>query len=88
VQAISRHDDLRELHLRFVAERRRQGLARLTAAAASGELPAATDVTLLMDQLTGAVFYRTFVSGAGLDDDALRTVVTTTIGGHRVQQGP
>ncbi len=55
---------------------------------ASGELAAGTDVTLLMDQLTGAVFYRTFVSGTGLDDDDLRTVVTTTIDGHRVQRCP
>jgi AcrR family transcriptional regulator len=87
VQAISRHEDLRELHLQFLAERRRQGLARLTAAVGSGELPEGTDLHLLLDQVVGTVFYRTFVSGGALDDADIRVMVTATIDGHRVQQG-
>lgn len=87
VQAAARHTELRALHHRFVAERRRRGLARLEAAVEQGELPAGTDVELLVDQLGAVVFYRAFVSGGDTDDATLRSLVELTVEGHRVRGG-
>ncbi len=83
VDAAARHPDLRELHRRFIAERRRSGLQRLTAAVDSGDLPDGTDAELLMDQLGGPVFYRSFVSGGDLSDATLRLLVARTLDGYR-----
>ena len=82
VQAAARHRELRDLHHRVVAQRRERGLVRLRAAVAGGELPASADVELLMDQLAGPVFYRSFVSGGELDDAALRRLVAAALTGH------
>ncbi len=83
VVAASRHPELRELHRRALVERRRAGIRRIEEAIDNGELAADSDASLLMDQLGGVVFYRSFVSGADLSDETLRELVTRTMEGNR-----
>jgi AcrR family transcriptional regulator len=83
IEASARHPELREVQRTAVAERRRAGMERLAAAVEHGELPAATDIELLMDQLSGAVFYRSFVTGADLSDATLRRLVASVLAGQR-----
>jgi len=75
VDAASRHPEFAAAHQEFIAERRRGGLERLAAAIQDGDLPADTDVQLLMDSVSAPIFYRTYVSGASLDDDVLRELI-------------
>lgn len=79
IEAAARHPELREVQRQAIAERRRAGLARLAAAVGEGDLPDPTDIELLMDQLSGAVFYRSFVTGADLSDAVLRSLVVSVV---------
>jgi AcrR family transcriptional regulator len=81
VDASARHPEFAAAHHRFLAERRRDGLERIRLAISCGELPATTDPELVLDLVGATVFYRTFVTGAPLDDDTLREAVHLALAG-------
>jgi AcrR family transcriptional regulator len=69
-----------ELYHRFVDERRELGRVVLQRAKARGELRDGLDVELLIDMVSGVIFYRRLVSGASIDP-ADGTVVADMICG-------
>ena len=83
VAAAARHEGLRRIHRRFIAERRSSGIARLRSAVDSGELAGSADAEMMMDQLTGVVFQRSFISGGDLSDSVLDRLVRSVLAGHR-----
>ena len=83
LEAGSRHPEFASAHREYITERRRGGLERVAAAITDGDLPDDTDVQLFMDMAVGAIFYRSFVSGAALDDDTLHELVRQTLRAHR-----
>lgn len=86
VDAASRHPEFAAAHHEFIAERRRGGLGRLRRAIDAGELPPDTDEHLLMDMVSAPIFYRTYVSGAPLDDDTLRELIARALRAHGVAE--
>lgn len=83
LDAAARHPQLAAAHREYITERRRGGLERLRAAISQHELPVGTDVDLFMDMVGGTVFYRSYVSGATLDDETLRELIRRTLHAHR-----
>ena len=83
VAAAARHEGLRRIHRRFIAERRSSGITRLRSAVDSGELAGSADAEMMMDQLTGVVFQRSFISGGDLSDSVLDRLVRSVLAGHR-----
>ncbi len=67
---VERDDDLlASFRENFLAERRRHGHELLGRAIARGDLPADTDVDLVMDIWAGTIFYRGFITGAPFEAD-------------------
>jgi AcrR family transcriptional regulator len=83
IAANAQHPELAAAHRALVARRREPVFGVVQRAIDNGELPAATDVAVLVDQVTGPIFYRVFVSGLSVDDDVLTLLVTQAIAGAR-----
>ena len=81
VDASQRHPEFAAAHHRFLEERRRAGTERIRLAIREGELPADVDPDLVLDLVVATIFYRTFVTGAPLDDEVLREVVRLALTG-------
>jgi AcrR family transcriptional regulator len=70
-------------HRRLVALRRQPALAAVRRGVERGELDVDTDPDLLVDLVSGPVFYRHFLSGGPLDDAVLRELVRCAVGTFR-----
>ncbi|MHB1138429.1 MAG: TetR/AcrR family transcriptional regulator [Microthrixaceae bacterium] len=81
VDASLRHPEFAAAHRRFLDERRRHGTDRIRVAIREGELDERVDPDVLLDLVVATVFYRTFVTGAPLDDTILREVVRLAVAG-------
>jgi AcrR family transcriptional regulator len=79
IAARPRDRELAAAHSAFVAERRASSTAVLRRAIDRGELPAATDVELLVDLVVAPLFYRVLVVGARIPDRYLERLVDTTL---------
>jgi AcrR family transcriptional regulator len=73
--------DLAVLYRHFVDERRGFGRLILGRAQARGELRDNVDVELLIDMVSGVVFFRRLVSGAVIDPEAGKLVADMICGG-------
>ncbi|GAA5190495.1 TetR/AcrR family transcriptional regulator [Rugosimonospora acidiphila] len=82
----ARHDDLGAF-LRELWARRRQATGELIERGiAGGQLPAGTDPALLIDALTGPLYYRTLITGEPITDEyvaALTDAALAGAGSHR-----
>lgn len=67
MDAAQRDPDFADLHAAETRRRHAPVLAVLTRGLGRGELPAGTDLDVLVDQLAGPVLHRRFVSGLPLD---------------------
>lgn len=83
LSAAARFPEFAEAHHAFLGERRAPILATVTGAVARGELRADTDPELLIDLVTGPIFYRAFNSGGTLTDDDLVAIVTHALASFR-----
>jgi len=88
LDAAARHDDLRVIHRRFMAERRSSGLRRIGAAIDDGELPGDADSEMMLDQLSATVFFRSFVWKGDLGEEELRRLVARVLAGAMVHSRP
>jgi AcrR family transcriptional regulator len=67
------------LHAGFVTERRRPIVARIQQAVADGDLAPSTDVELLTDLLSGAIFYRRLLRHASTSDAEVHRLVDAVL---------
>jgi AcrR family transcriptional regulator len=67
------------LHTRFVHDRRQPIVERLRAAAAEGAIAADADPELLVDLLSGPIFYRQLLRRTPTSDDDVRAVVAAVL---------
>lgn len=67
------------LHAEFVRDRREPIVERLEAAVAEGELRADTDVDLLVDLLSGPLFYRQLMRRQRTSDERVVSMVTAAL---------
>lgn len=81
--AAARFPEFADAHHRFIADRRAPMLATVERAIERGELRADTDPALLMDLVTGPIFYRAFNTGGTLTDDDLDALVTHALAAFR-----
>lgn len=79
LDAAERDAELAEHRHAFVRARRRPLLCALQAGIARGELPPTADCELLADLLTGALFYRRYVSRTPTDEHAVVAVVDAVL---------
>jgi hypothetical protein len=80
VDAAERDPDLSRLSARIAEERRRPFRHVLSEAVARGELPATTEIDLVIDLLTGPAFYRRFIAHRRLPENFASTVVDHVLG--------
>jgi AcrR family transcriptional regulator len=78
---------LSELHAEFVRSRRRPIEARLEQAVADGELAADADVELLVDLLSGSLFYRRLLRREPTSDEDVAATVAAVLAGARPRGG-
>jgi AcrR family transcriptional regulator len=79
--------EMGELYRHFVDERRQMARTLLKRAKARGELRDGVDVELLIDMVSGVIFYRRLVSGAVIDPAAGVVVADMICEGVEVQPG-
>jgi hypothetical protein len=72
---------LSSLHTEFVRSRRQPIIERLRVSVAQGQLVADTDPELMVDLLSGAVFYRQLLRREPTSDDDVRAIVATVLAG-------
>jgi AcrR family transcriptional regulator len=73
--------EMRDLVARLFEERRALALGMLHRGTARGELPADTDLDLLLDLLAGPVFVRVLFTQMPVDEATVERVVDTVLGG-------
>ena len=78
--AAAHHEEFTELHRRFVRHKRQPSLGAVRRGVERGELEAGADPELVVDLLVGPLFYRLFVSRAGVDEGWVETVVDRVLG--------
>jgi AcrR family transcriptional regulator len=71
------------LHTRFVHDRRRPIVERLRVAAAEGQIAADADPELLVDLLSGPIFYRRLLRRRRTTDEDVRAIVSAVLAGVR-----
>lgn len=81
--ASARFPEFAEAHHRFIADRRAPMLATVTRAIERGDLRPDTDPLLLIDLITGPIFYRAFNTGGTLTDADLEALVAHAIASFR-----
>jgi AcrR family transcriptional regulator len=69
------------IRLEHVGRRRKAMVELVERAVARGDLAPGVDVDLLVDMITGTVFYRVFHKPGPLDDDALADIVDVAMAG-------
>jgi AcrR family transcriptional regulator len=75
---------MRGLLTAMVDERRMSGRALLQRGLQRGELAGGTDIELLLDMLSGPVFYRHLVSGSATDSQVIESLVDKVLAAHAV----
>jgi AcrR family transcriptional regulator len=73
------------LHARFVEDRREPIVERLRAAIVEGQIRVDADPELLVDLLSGPIFYRQLLRRTRTSDDDVRAVVAAALAGVRPQ---
>lgn len=75
------HDDpvIADLHARFVDDRRRPVLDRLARARDAGQVAADADLDLLVDLLSGPLFYRELLRRQATGDDRVAALVDAVL---------
>lgn len=81
--AAQRDPVISSLHTRFVRDRRQPIVERLRAAVAEGEIRADADPQLLVDLLSGPIFYRQLLRRTRTSDDDVRAMVAAALAGVR-----
>ena len=87
IEAAEREPDFVDLARIVVDERRMPVRRRLELAVRVGELPADSDIELLLSQLGGPLFYRRLIAHQPVDDDAMidRLVQQVLVGARLIQ---
>ena len=83
LSAAARFPAFAEAHHSFIAARRAPVRAAVERAVARGELRADTDALLLIDLVSGPIFYRAFNSGGTLTDADLEAIVAHAVASFR-----
>ena len=81
--AKARFPEFGEAHDRFIAARRAPMVAMIERSIEAGALRPDTDAQLLIDLITGTIFYRAFNTGGSLADDHLRALVDHAVDSFR-----
>ena len=81
--AAQRDPVISSLHARFVRDRRQPIVERLRAAIADGQICADADPELLVDLLSGPIFYRQLLRRTHTSDDDVRAVVAAALASVR-----
>ncbi|HEY6699041.1 MAG TPA: TetR/AcrR family transcriptional regulator [Acidimicrobiales bacterium] len=81
--AAQRDPVISSLHARFVQDRRQPIVERLRAAIAEGQIRADADPELLVDLLSGPIFYRQLLRRTHTSDDDVRAVVAAGLASVR-----
>lgn len=83
--AAQRDPVISELHARFVEDRRAPIVERLRVAVAEGQISPDADPELLVDLLSGPLFYRQLLRRAGTSDADVRAIVSSVLASVRVR---
>jgi AcrR family transcriptional regulator len=81
--AAQRDPVISSLHARFVRDRRQPIVERLRAAVADGQIRADADPELLVNLLSGPIFYRQLLRRTHTSDDDVRAVVAAALANVR-----
>jgi AcrR family transcriptional regulator len=81
VAAAARHVDIGEAVRALYTRRIALAVALIDRAKCRGELRADTEPVLLLDQLAGALYYRVLITGAPIDPDYARRLVSAALDG-------
>jgi AcrR family transcriptional regulator len=81
--AAQRDPVISSLHARFVRDRREPIVERLRAAVAQGQIRADADLELLVDLLSGPIFYRQLLRRTRTSDDDVRAMVAAALASVR-----
>jgi AcrR family transcriptional regulator len=81
--AAQRDPVISSLHARFVQDRRQPIVERLRAAVADGQIRADADPELLVDLLSGPIFYRQLLRRTRTSDDDVRAMVAAALASVR-----
>jgi hypothetical protein len=84
VAASSYNPEVREAMHRFSASRRSRALEVLERAVARGEVRGDVDLDLVVDTLSGPVFYRHLITGRPVNVKVLGNLVELVLAGIRV----
>jgi hypothetical protein len=81
--AAQRDPVITSLHARFVQDRSQPIVERLRAAVADGEISADAEPELLVDLLSGPIFYRQLLRRTRTTDDDVRAMVAAALASVR-----
>ena len=81
VDAAARDPEVREQKREFVAQRRDHARSILARLVAAGRIDAGRDLSLLVDQLVGPLFYRRLVAHLPVDEAYVDALVDATLDG-------
>ena len=81
--AAQRDTVISSLHARFVRDRRQPIVDRLRAAVAQGQIRADADPEMLVDLLSGPIFYRQLLRRTRTSDEDVRTMVAAALASVR-----
>jgi AcrR family transcriptional regulator len=81
--AAQRDPVISSLHTQFVRDRRQPIVDRLRAAIASGQVRADADPEMLVDLLSGPIFYRQLLRRTRTSDEAVRAMVAAALASVR-----
>jgi AcrR family transcriptional regulator len=84
--AAQRDPVISSLHARFVQDRRQPIVERLRAAIADGQIRADADPELLVDLLSGPIFYRQLLRRTHTSDDDVRAMVAAALASVRLRR--
>ena len=83
LMAAQRDPVISSLHVQFVSDRRQPIVDRLRGAIADGEISADADPELLVDLLSGPIFYRQLLRRTHTSDDDVRAMVAAALASVR-----
>jgi len=86
LMAAQRDSVISSLHAKFVHDRREPIVERLESAIAEGQISPDADPELLVDLLSGPVFYRQLLRRAHTSDADVRAIVSTVLASVRVDR--
>jgi AcrR family transcriptional regulator len=86
VAAAARHPDIGELIRTLHARRHATALARLQRARERGELRPDMDHAILIDQISGPIYYRALITGAAIDRSYAERLVHAVLDGALVAE--